>query len=417
METDKKKIITDNDMNRIERLLRSYFKENKEQCNMYNNMAFVLSNKFADSRADIYSDTFDDIHNFLTCVINATSDISNNKEIDYPSFETLDEEAKQCLIRIMEHLKSIKNNDILSSYLEFFILFTDVKTLLSNNETNLLDKNNGRNVDSIPSFLSVLNEINSKKYAYYFRGQENSEWEPIASVFRSDYNGKEKQFYDDILKHCPREFDGLGHLDRLVKMQHYGLPTRLLDITSNPLVALYFACQPYSSEKNETDGAVFVFQPKEVKNAESDVGMMIAALACFSEEDQSMIAASSFNFFEDTSIYKDGSVERFFYEISKERPSFKRVIKPKDLHKNCFIQPKYTNERVKCQAGAFVMIGIDKDSLVKSKEKDDLAAKYKIIIPKENKENLLIELDKLAINRATVYQNLENVTKYIREKK
>lgn len=63
------------------------------------------------------------------------------------------------------------------------------------------------------------------------------------------------------------------------------------------------------------------------------------------------------------------------------------------------------------------MIGIDKDSLVKSKEKDDLAAKYKIIIPKENKENLLIELDKLAINRATVYQNLENVTKYIREKK
>lgn len=63
------------------------------------------------------------------------------------------------------------------------------------------------------------------------------------------------------------------------------------------------------------------------------------------------------------------------------------------------------------------MIGIDKDSLVKSKEKDDLATKYKIIIPKENKENLLIELDKLAINRATVYQNLENVTKYIREKK
>lgn len=63
------------------------------------------------------------------------------------------------------------------------------------------------------------------------------------------------------------------------------------------------------------------------------------------------------------------------------------------------------------------MIGIDKDSLVKSKTENDLAAKYKIIIPKENKKILLDELDKLSINRATVFQNLENVTKYIREKK
>ncbi len=35
--------------------------------------------------------------------------------------------------------------------------------------------------------------------------------------------------------------------------QHYGMPTRLLDWTTNPLVALYFAC---ASDK-DTDGAVF----------------------------------------------------------------------------------------------------------------------------------------------------------------
>ena len=37
-------------------------------------------------------------------------------------------------------------------------------------------------------------------------------------------------------------------LDYLVVLQHYSFPTRLLDFTENPLVALYMACATEKSD-------------------------------------------------------------------------------------------------------------------------------------------------------------------------
>ena len=48
----------------------------------------------------------------------------------------------------------------------------------------------------------------------------------------------------------------MDRFDVLAKLQHYGFPTRLLDATSNPLVALYFACA--GKNESEKDGAVYV---------------------------------------------------------------------------------------------------------------------------------------------------------------
>lgn len=58
----------------------------------------------------------------------------------------------------------------------------------------------------------------------------------------------ENKLVDEMLTKRSEEFAGItSNFEILAKMQHLGLPTRLLDFSLNPLVALYFACQSLSS--------------------------------------------------------------------------------------------------------------------------------------------------------------------------
>ena len=52
-----------------------------------------------------------------------------------------------------------------------------------------------------------------------------------------------------------------SHLEVLAILQHHGVPTRLLDVTRDPLVSMYFATEPaLDGEGNEADGGLIAIR-------------------------------------------------------------------------------------------------------------------------------------------------------------
>lgn len=101
-------------------------------------------------------------------------------------------------------------------------------------------------VNSVSEFIEKIVQLDKEEGTQiFYRGHADRDWELLPSIFRTP-NGVEKEhlLFRDMVAHEPQSFfECRSALDYLVQMQHYGLPTRLLDMTTNPLVALYFACQ------------------------------------------------------------------------------------------------------------------------------------------------------------------------------
>lgn len=121
-----------------------------------------------------------------------------------------------------------------------------------------------KKVKSLTSFISL---VEGTSYSWdrlhttthpWFRGQDNAKWALTPGLYR----GPVDKYYERELvrdfrlhSHLLLERTPSNYLEWLFLMQHYGMPTRLLDWTESYLAALYFAV---SDRGSTADGAVWV---------------------------------------------------------------------------------------------------------------------------------------------------------------
>lgn len=237
----------------------------------------------------------------------------------------------------------------------------------------------------IRDWLHFEEEVTQLPYRrWLFRGQSNADWSlqtslvrlfedvysmsmlgsPIRRRFPKDglENAMISQFKANAhlyLKALPRNSE--SKLEWLSIMQHFGCPTRLLDVTASPYIALYFAI-----ELGTTDAAVYAFNHEEFNKIDLQI------------------------------LGKD-----YRKTVMDGKVGDKAFIMP--------FEPKETNERMLAQQGAFLVPSNNRESfeqIINVYEAEEPQVK-KLVLTANMRLRLIRKLRSMNITAATLFPGLD----------
>ena len=292
--------------------------------------------------------------------------------------------------------------------------------------------------NTINSLIGYIQEINNfihrvgstKEYIFLYRGHAKENYKLKPALFREDNKKirvREAETLNEIEVVHPKELSGMSTLDKLVMLQHYEFPTRLLDFTFNPLVALFFAAR---SHKKDCGSVIIVKLPSnEIEKFNSLKAQYLAKIALFPDDLKNKIikcntkqlskaleACVPSYYIEDITINEVGKDEQelakkimsFFLEAGNINENNENTGLKLDLFKPIFVETKQLNPRISAQKGAFLLFGIDEEIPKINIETITIKANYK--------NSIMQELEKFGIDESVMFPGFEHFLLYLRKK-
>lgn len=222
-------------------------------------------------------------------------------------------------------------------------------------------------------------------------------WDPIKETnfayvkeleaFRQ-FKREARHFIDSVLYSDLREAN--NPLQWLMLMQHHGGPTRLLDWTTSPYVALYFAAEAY----RDCDGAVWVWQREMTRKAQSDLHGQVFA--------DFLMAASGTD---------EGVTETILFNPKKtDQPDMITAL-----------ETQITNRRLSAQSGLFSICTrpfSDHGEVIRSALNGATSDRLfgRILIKADAKARIMPRLRRSNLSGFSLFPDLEGLSKMCRER-
>jgi hypothetical protein len=239
-------------------------------------------------------------------------------------------------------------------------------------------------INSIADLLVRLGELSARARVIWFRGHSRTNWQLSPSLARMNKLGSEIQLMKRFKQNA---YQFLNHIPQyewewMFLMQHYGVPTRLLDWTENPLVALYFATREdnFLSGERKPLATLWCLLPRKLNE--------MSGIAMRSPDD----------------ILAFGEEE----ELSDYLPS--RVSEGLTSKNPVAIIASRQFGRVVAQQGVFTIMHKECKNIEELHDSDgNQHHVIRLNIPRKRVGQIRKELDLLRINKLFVFPQLENV--------